>query len=58
MCKRIMKLFGWSAALILLVLAASNNVEVGLAQADCTVKVQPGQSIQQAIDTATEGAVI
>lgn len=55
---RELKLFGVGAALVLFALAAGNAEPVGLAQADCTVTVQPGQSIQSAIDAAPEGAVI
>ncbi len=52
------KLFGLGAALVMLVLAAGNSGQVGLAQASCTVIVQPGQSIQAATDQAAEGMVI
>ncbi len=40
------------------VLAARDFGHVGQAQADCTVTVEPGQSIQEAIDGASEGVVI
>ena len=55
---RVLKLFGLGAALVLFVLAAGNKGQVGLAQAGCTVTVQPGQSIQQAVNNAAEVAVI
>jgi parallel beta-helix repeat protein len=52
------KLLGLGAALVLLTLAVGNRGQVGLAQADCTVTVEPGQSIQEAINKAPAGAVI
>jgi nitrous oxidase accessory protein NosD len=52
------KLFGLGVALVLFALAAGNSGQVGLAQADCTITVRPGQSIQQAINNAAEGVVI
>lgn len=52
-----LKLIGLGAALALLVLAARNGGQTGVAQA-CTVTLSPGQSIQSAIDQATSGAVI
>ena len=55
---RALKLFGLCAAWAVLALAAVNSGQVGSAQVDCTVTVQPGQSIQQAINSAAEGAVI
>ena len=55
---RLIKLFGLCAAVVMLVGAVAQEGPVGLAQADCTVTVQPGQSIQKAIDGASEGAVI
>lgn len=55
---RLVKLFGLGAVFVVLALAASKIGPVGLAQADCTVIVQPSQSIQKAIDAAKEGAVI
>jgi hypothetical protein len=54
----IIKLFGLGAALALFALAAGNSGQVGLAQADCTITVRPGQSIQAAIDQAADSAVI
>ena len=56
--RRALQWFGFGAAVAILTLAAGNSGQVGLAQTDCTVTVQPGQSIQQAIDSAAEGAVI
>jgi len=55
---RLMRRVGLGAALVILAVAASKIEPVGLAQADCTVIVQPGQSIQKAIDSVPEGAVI
>lgn len=55
---RAAKLFRLGTALVMLTLAAGNSEPIGLAQADCTVTVQPGQSIQSAINGAKEGAVI
>ncbi len=55
---RLVKLFGLGVVLVLFVMAASKPVPVGLAQANCTVTVQPGESIQKAIDAAQEGAFI
>jgi parallel beta-helix repeat protein len=55
---RLVKLLGLSAALIVLMTAVSKTGSVGLAQANCTVTVQPGESIQKAIDAAQEGAII
>jgi hypothetical protein len=55
----IFKWFGLGAALAILALAAENSGQVGVAQqVQCTVTVPPGQSIQQAIDSTTEGALI
>ncbi|MGQ9478334.1 MAG: hypothetical protein ACUVRH_07625, partial [Candidatus Bipolaricaulia bacterium] len=56
--KRVGKLFGLGVALALMALAAGNQGQVGLAQAGCTVTLNPGQSIQEAIYYAEEGAVI
>lgn len=55
---RLVKLFGLGAFFVVLVIALSKIGLVGLAQADCTVIVQPSQSIQEAIDEVSEGAVI
>ena len=55
--KRIGKLFGLGLALVFLAMATGS---IGTAQAErsCTVTLQPGQSIQRAIDRAAEGDVI
>lgn len=55
---RLVKLFGLGVVFIVLVVAASKGGSIGLAQAGCTVTVQPGESIQKAIDEASDGAVI
>ena len=56
---RILKLFGLGAALVLFALAAGNSGQAGVAQPQgCTVTLNPGQSIQQAINETAEGAVI
>lgn len=55
---RLVKLVGLGAALVILAVAASKIGPVGLAQANCTVTVKPGESIQKAIDSVQEGAVI
>nr|BAL54208.1 hypothetical protein HGMM_F13E04C04 [uncultured Acetothermia bacterium]BAL58429.1 hypothetical protein HGMM_OP1C124 [Candidatus Acetothermum autotrophicum] len=47
---RLIKLFGLGAAVVMLVGAVAQEGPVGLAQADCTVTVQPGQSIQSVPD--------
>ena len=44
--------------LVLLILAGWNLERIGLAQADCTRTVNPGDSIQRAIDNASPGEVI
>ncbi len=54
---RVFRMF-LSAALILLASATTREGQISLAQADCTITVQPGESIQKAIDAAAEGAVI
>jgi len=46
------------ALAILVLLVGGGRAPVGWAQTDCTLTVQPGQSIQQAINAAAEGAVI
>ncbi len=53
--------YGLAAAVLVafgLLSLASGSVPWVQGQPDCTVTVQPGQSIQQAIDEAKEGAVI
>lgn len=50
---RTLKLFGVGIAIGLLALGPG-----GFGQASCTVTVQPGESIQKAIDQAAEGTVI
>lgn len=55
---RLVKLLGLGAVLVLLATVAPKMGPVGLAQADCTVTVKPGESIQSAINAAPEGAVI
>ncbi len=55
---KVLKLFGLGVALVLLALAVGNSGQVGLAQPPCTVTVQPGESIQRAMDGAHEGAVV
>jgi hypothetical protein len=47
-----------SVALISLTLASGNGLEIGWAQAACTVTVNVGQSIQRAVDSVSEGAVV
>lgn len=47
----------WLSVAILTVLAVLMSSS-GQGQPSCTVTVQPGQSIQEAIDRASEGAVI
>jgi hypothetical protein len=54
---RVFRMF-LSAALILLASATTREGQISLAQADCTIMIQPGQSLQKAIDSAPEGAVI
>jgi hypothetical protein len=54
----LVKLFELATALIVLMMAVSKTGSVGLAQVNCTVTVQPGESIQKAIDAAQEGAII
>ena len=58
MFNRLSKRFAVGMALVLLTWVAGGSKQVGFAQADCAVTVQPGQSIQQAINAAAEGAVI
>jgi hypothetical protein len=55
---RIFKLLVSGAILVWLALVVGNSEQVGQAQADCTVTVEPRQSIQRVIDAAPEGAVI
>ncbi len=43
---------------VLLALAVGTSERAGLAQAECSISVEPGKSIQGAIDAAKEGAVI
>lgn len=50
--------FGSAAALALVLGLLSSSNPSAQGQPDCTITVQPGQSIQQAIDAAPEGAVI
>jgi hypothetical protein len=54
---RVFRMF-LSAALILLASTTTREGQISLAQADCTIMIQPGQSLQKAIDSAPEGAVI
>lgn len=54
----VVKLLGLGAVFIALVVVLSKIGSVGLAHADCTVTVKPGESIQKAIDAAPEGAVV
>ncbi|MBI1744752.1 right-handed parallel beta-helix repeat-containing protein [Candidatus Acetothermia bacterium] len=53
-----MKLLGLVAALVVLILVVIQSEQAWLAQADCTIIVQPGQSIQKVIDQAQAGAVV
>jgi parallel beta-helix repeat protein len=56
---RLEKLLGLGAVFVVLAVAASSQMgPVGVAQADCTVTVKPGESIQRAIDGAKAGAVV
>jgi len=55
--RTLFKLFGLGAALALVVLAEENSGPAGAAQS-CTITLSPGDSIQQAIDNASSGAVI
>jgi nitrous oxidase accessory protein NosD len=56
---RLEKLLGLGVVFVVLAIAASSQIgPVGVAQADCTVTVEPGQSIQEAINKAPAGAVI
>ncbi|MCS7197398.1 MAG: right-handed parallel beta-helix repeat-containing protein [Candidatus Bipolaricaulota bacterium] len=55
---RLVKLLGLGAVFIALAVVLSKIGSVGLAQADCTATVKPGESIQKAIDAAPEGAII
>nr|BAL58362.1 hypothetical protein HGMM_OP1C057 [Candidatus Acetothermum autotrophicum] len=55
---RALKFFGVGAIVGLLALGAGSFGQVGSAQTDCTVTVQPGESIQRAIDEAAAGAVL
>jgi len=59
MSKRALKLFGLGTALVL-VLAAVGLISgaESLAAQSCTVTVSPGESVQQAIESAPSGAVI
>ena len=59
MMRTTLKLIGLGVALGLLALfiAAGNNGKVGLGQS-CSVTLNPGQSIQNAIDSVSAGAVI
>ena len=59
MSKRALKLFGLGTALVLALAAAGliSGAE-SLAAQSCTVSLSPNDSIQQAIDTASSGAVI
>lgn len=52
------KLFSIAMLSILWIVATGHNAQIASAQADCTVLVQPHQSIQQAVNSAVEGAVI
>jgi len=54
---RVFRMF-LGTALILLASTTTREVQISLAQADCTIIVQPGQSLQKAIDSAPEGAVV
>jgi len=59
--KTIGKLLGIGLALVILALAIGSSGQVGLGQAQeapCTVTLAPGQSIQKAIDSVPDGAVI
>ncbi len=47
-----------SVVLILLASATTREEQISLAQADCTITVQPGQSLQSIIDKSPQGAVI
>jgi parallel beta-helix repeat protein len=53
---RVFKIF--MLGVVLLALAVGTSERAGLAQADCSIMVKPGESIQQAIEQAAEGAVI
>lgn len=55
---RLVRVLRLATALVALMVALSSTESVGLGQAGCTVTVQPGESIQKAIDAAQEGAVI
>jgi nitrous oxidase accessory protein NosD len=56
---RLEKLLGLGAVFVALAVAASSQMgPVGVAQADCTVTVKPGEFIQRAIDGAKAGAVV
>jgi parallel beta-helix repeat protein len=56
---RLEKLLGLGVVFVVLAIAASSQIgPVGVAQADCTVTVKPGESIQKAIDEAKAGAVV
>ena len=54
----VFKIFGFSMALLLGALALGNSEVVVLAQTECTITLQPSQSIQRAIEHALAGAVI
>ncbi|MBI1744721.1 hypothetical protein HYR54_16880 [Candidatus Acetothermia bacterium] len=47
----------WGGIALLLVWAADDIAPLGLAQS-CSIVLQPGESVQEAIDEASDGAII